>query len=167
MVCEVCDYVYDDSEKFCPQCGTENPFVNDGNEMLLSSGEPIEEIPEDITICCPKCKSKQLLSTNRGFSTGKALVGGLAFGTIGILAGNIGASTTILVCQQCGERFPANKAFIYKGREHAINLEKNIVELMRQGKTDEAQKLYIKETNSGMMNTMQYFVAIYKKYGLK
>jgi len=167
MECEICKNIYDDSAEYCPECGMPNPAFK--KELIEQSVEdiPIDTIPDDITLCCPNCKSRQIVPFKKGFSTGKALAGGLAFGVMGMLAGNIGASDEVFICQNCREKFPLNKAYIYKGQEHALNLERKVVELMKQGNKNEAQRLYIKETNANMMNTMRYFVAIYQKYGIK
>jgi len=40
---------------------------------------------EDDTIKCPKCRSSQVTANNKGFGLGKAAVGGLLLGPVGLL----------------------------------------------------------------------------------
>lgn len=58
---------------------------------------------------CPKCKSTniQVMGNNKkGFSVGKAVVGGLLTGGIGTLAGFAGKKGKYDVfCMDCGHRF--------------------------------------------------------------
>jgi len=42
-------------------------------------------------IACPKCGCTQLTTERNGFGFGKALVGGVLFGGIGLLGGFIGS----------------------------------------------------------------------------
>jgi hypothetical protein len=51
--------------------------------------------------CCPKCKSTQITSQQKGYSGGKALALALAFGGLGLSARH--ATRKILItCQNCG-----------------------------------------------------------------
>lgn len=54
---------------------------------------------------CLKCNSTQLHSDTKGFSAGKALVGGVLTGGIGLLAGFIGSRKIYLTCLNCGHQF--------------------------------------------------------------
>lgn len=54
--------------------------------------------------CCPKCGSISLSTNKKGFSMGKAIIGG-AIAPVGILAGNIGSNKLIVTCLNCGETF--------------------------------------------------------------
>lgn len=51
---------------------------------------------------CPKCKSNQVTFNKKGFSTGKAIVGGILTGGVGLLAGGIGKNKILLTCLKCG-----------------------------------------------------------------
>lgn len=51
-----------------------------------------------MNIICPKCGSSNLTSTTKSFSTGKAVAGGLLFGTLGILARTHGSSKITIAC---------------------------------------------------------------------
>lgn len=64
----------------------------------------------DKTPRCPKCKSTNIQALGRhkkGFSVGKAVVGGLLTGGIGTLAGFAGKKTkkVEMICLDCGKQF--------------------------------------------------------------
>jgi hypothetical protein len=54
---------------------------------------------------CPRCGSTSLAIKNRGFSAGKAAVGGLLLGPLGLLIGAKGSNETIRVCLNCKHEF--------------------------------------------------------------
>lgn len=59
---------------------------------------------------CPKCKSTNVQAVGqhkKGFSVGKAAVGGLLTGGVGILAGFAGKKTKKIdmICMNCGKEF--------------------------------------------------------------
>ena len=58
---------------------------------------------------CPYCKSEdiQVFGVKKGFSAGKALVGGLLVGPVGLLAGAAGSNKqeTKCICNHCGNTF--------------------------------------------------------------
>lgn len=56
-------------------------------------------------IRCPKCGSNQVTANQKGFSGGKALVGGILTGGVGLLAGTIGSKKIIITCLSCGNEF--------------------------------------------------------------
>ncbi len=58
--------------------------------------------PEDASIRCPRCRSIQLTANPKGFSTGKAAVGVLLAGPIGLLGGFIGCGKVKITCLKCG-----------------------------------------------------------------
>lgn len=70
--------------------------------------EEIDVKTED-EIRCPKCGSTQLTANKKGFGIGKALVGGLLTGGIGLLAGGIGSKKIEITCLKCGKKFKAGK----------------------------------------------------------
>lgn len=59
------------------------------------------------TIICPKCCSKNIYIDKKGFSSGKAIAGGLLTGNIFVAAaaGGIGANKIVLTCLDCGHKF--------------------------------------------------------------
>jgi hypothetical protein len=54
------------------------------------------------SISCPKCGCTQIASNNQGFGLGKAAVGGILAGPVGLLAGFLGSSNIKITCLQCG-----------------------------------------------------------------
>jgi hypothetical protein len=60
---------------------------------------------EQKQICCPMCGSDQLTSQKKGFGWGKALVGGVLTGGIGLIAGFHGSRNIMITCLKCGHRF--------------------------------------------------------------
>jgi cytochrome c-type biogenesis protein CcmH/NrfF len=54
---------------------------------------------------CPKCSSTQLMPTKKGYSLGKAVVGGLLTGGVGLLGGFWGSNDIRLNCLNCGHKW--------------------------------------------------------------
>ena len=53
---------------------------------------------------CPRCQTGKMIpvSERRGFSGGKALVGALIAGPVGLAAGMIGKTKYLFQCTKCG-----------------------------------------------------------------
>lgn len=62
--------------------------------------------------CCPICGEKtrwiKIDQSNKGFSVGKAAVGGLVFGTVGLIAGALGKRKSTYFCGNCGFNYEYN-----------------------------------------------------------
>ena len=56
-------------------------------------------------ICCPKCGSTNLHADKKGFSVGKALLGRVLVGGIGLLGGFMGSNKVMITCLNCGHTF--------------------------------------------------------------
>jgi len=48
------------------------------------------------------CGSTQLTADKKGFGLGKAAIGGIAFGPIGLLGGFLGSGKIKVTCLKCG-----------------------------------------------------------------
>ena len=59
---------------------------------------------EDGEVCCPKCKSTQIVANKKGFGLGKAAAGGLLLGPVGLLGGIIGSGKIVVTCLKCGHK---------------------------------------------------------------
>jgi tellurium resistance protein TerD len=64
--------------------------------------EPQQTKDEVEQVRCPKCQSAQISANNKGFGVGKAIVGGLLLGSIGLLGGFVGSSKVRITCLKCG-----------------------------------------------------------------
>lgn len=55
---------------------------------------------------CPMCGEKQLWKridkTHKGFSVGKAAIGGVIFGPVGLIGGALGKKKECYYCGKCG-----------------------------------------------------------------
>lgn len=58
--------------------------------------------PEREAIRCPKCTSAELTAQKQGFGLGKAVVGGVLTGGVGLLAGFLGSGKIKITCLRCG-----------------------------------------------------------------
>lgn len=75
--------------------------------MAYQSGQPlsININVDDGQIRCPKCHSTQIEIDKQGFSGGKALVGGLLTGGVGLIAGFHNKNKRKGVCLKCGHKW--------------------------------------------------------------
>jgi len=79
------------------------------NEPEQRIRKPIKSIDNE-NVCCPKCGSTQLTANKKGFSLGKALVGGVVLVPIaGVATGMIGKNKIIITCLNCGKQFKPGK----------------------------------------------------------
>lgn len=56
-------------------------------------------------VSCPKCRSTQVTAQKRGFGLGRAAVGGVLLGPVGLLGGALGSRNIDITCLKCGHRF--------------------------------------------------------------
>ena len=56
-------------------------------------------------VTCPRCGAEQVAATTQGFGLGKAAVGGLLLGPIGLLGGLFGRKNVNVACLKCGHRW--------------------------------------------------------------
>lgn len=54
---------------------------------------------------CPKCASTNLTANTKGFGLGKAAVGGVLLGPVGLLGGLVGSKKPVFICLKCGNQF--------------------------------------------------------------
>jgi translation initiation factor IF-1 len=80
--CRTCGELVSSNATACPHCGEPYPTRS---------------------IVCPHCGSDDLAVHGRkGFSTGKALVGAILVGPLGVAAGGLGHQNIRLTCSKCG-----------------------------------------------------------------
>lgn len=75
------------------------------DEAQKKAEEKLNEQLANRVIHCPKCFSTYLRTDNKGFSFGKAIVGSIVLGPLGILAGGLGMKNARVVCNKCGHKF--------------------------------------------------------------
>ena len=85
----------------CRTCGKE---VSMNAVTCPHCGEPYPTR----SIVCPKCGSEEIAVQGRkGFNTGKALVGAILVGPLGVAAGGLGHQNILLTCSNCGYNWQA------------------------------------------------------------
>lgn len=65
---------------------------------------------------CPKCSSGNLSADKKGFSGKKAVLGAIATGGIGLLAGTIGSNKMMVTCLNCGITYKATDYVVEKNK---------------------------------------------------
>jgi hypothetical protein len=83
------------SKTRCKSCGT---------DIAASTAARTGDLcmPCNASASCPKCKSKNVTSSAKGFSAGKALIGAGLFGGLGLAAGFAGSGKVRRTCLKCG-----------------------------------------------------------------
>ncbi|MGL4741674.1 MAG: hypothetical protein ACRC41_12830 [Sarcina sp.] len=82
--------------------------IDKANEKILTTRIK-EQIKEDEAPSCSKCGSKHITAQKQGFGIRKAVVGVVALGLVGSLAGGINKNKIELTCLKCGHRFKIKK----------------------------------------------------------
>ncbi len=71
--------------------------------------DKIKQMDKEGIVYCPKCYSTDITANKKGVGVGKAVVGGLVAGPIGLLAGGIGRNKIEVSCLKCGNTWKAGK----------------------------------------------------------
>lgn len=87
----------------------ENLSISDA-KSIVEQNNPIEQnriknYEKEKIPYCPKCQSTSLSANKKGFGVGKAIVGGLLAGPIGLLAGTFRSNKVRVTCLNCGNQF--------------------------------------------------------------
>lgn len=84
--------------------------INVNEEAHGNSASNISTITEESNeVVCPKCHSKQIATNRKGFGLGKAVVGGVLLGPVGLLGGFIGSGKVKITCIKCGHTWESGK----------------------------------------------------------
>lgn len=108
-------------EVTCGKCGTVNVYKTQtqqcstcGDWLYQYMSAQKKDTPSEnyasnnydsSAIHCPKCRSTQVSAQKQGFGLGKATVGGVLTGGVGLLGGFIRSRKVYLTCLKCGHRF--------------------------------------------------------------
>lgn len=91
------------------ESGTEIEELSNLRLLMNSESEKIEIDNRNDVVKCPKCRSSSISANNKGFGVGKAAVGAVIAGPIGLLSGLVGSGKIKITCLSCGHVFNAGK----------------------------------------------------------
>ena len=100
------------ADNYCSMCGEKlvGAFCGNCGTKISVSSQPVSlKEKKEEQIKCPYCGSTQLTANKKGFGLGKAAVGGLLTGGIGLLGGFIGSGKVKITCLKCGNSWKAGK----------------------------------------------------------
>ena len=117
MICPKCGKTIKGDAKFCGYCGKK--IIASKSVPISSSTTPgkiISSFPESQQVStaktsenennaakCKYCGSTSLQAMKRGAKVGRAVVGALLVGPLGIAAGGVGMNNIKIVCLNCGK----------------------------------------------------------------
>jgi tellurium resistance protein TerD len=94
--CKFCAEEIQDEAVKCKHCKAD----------LVGSSQITEKIENQRNIIlCPKCGSKNVFVSKRGFNASDACCGALLVGPLGLLCGQSGANKIERNCLDCGKKF--------------------------------------------------------------
>lgn len=152
----------------CPECGKE---ISDKAVSCPNCGNPMQEttvqpVQKEEYLCCPKCMSRELHTEQKGFSGGKALVGGLLTGGIGLLAGTIGSKDVAITCLKCGNKFKAGEAKVVNSVQGDNDIEKELLPIIQSGNMLQAVKMYKDRMNVSLAEAKSKVDAMKAKHNI-
>jgi tellurium resistance protein TerD len=100
--------VFDVFEKIVPEKASKDEIKTIADQKDVSNYSNNAQSVEDV-IKCPKCGSIQITAGNKGFGLGKAAVGGVLLGPVGLLGGLVGSKKIIVTCLKCGNKGEAGQ----------------------------------------------------------
>tara|TARA_B110000240_G_scaffold68217_1_gene77703 strand:- start:1350 stop:1901 length:552 start_codon:yes stop_codon:yes gene_type:complete len=103
--CPVCSlYLRTSKSQQCQHCFSSwNPKKGEKSLITPSIKNKRSEVK------CPKCYSRNITANKAGFGLGKAVVGGVLTGGVGLLAGFLGSKKINISCLKCGHRWNPKK----------------------------------------------------------
>lgn len=149
----------------CSECGKD---VSDKAASCPNCGNPINQpTPQhEEYLCCPRCNSRELHAEHKGFSGGKALVGAVTVGGLGLLAGTIGSRDTQITCLKCGNRFKAGEAKMVSNAKPKSDKEAEAIDAVKRLGAIGACKWYMEKYGVGLADAKNYIDSITEKYSL-
>lgn len=127
ITCPFCGERLPDDSSFCGFCG-KNLNATASNELIERDKTLPNSAPTNImdyskpsvpvnykgiidytgssnVARCPRCGSTSISLEKQGFGYGKATLGALTVGPIGLLAGGINANKPMCICMKCGHKY--------------------------------------------------------------
>lgn len=105
--CPSCGEMTSSRKIKCEHCGENIALglfnTDQSSEPTYITPQP--RIKKTPSICCPRCGSTDFDLAQGGFSIGKAVVGGLLLGQVGMLAGAANSRKNKRICRKCGREF--------------------------------------------------------------
>jgi tellurium resistance protein TerD len=92
-----------------PQSGYAYPPQSTGNAYQSAPPYSSAQTYGGENIVCPRCGSTNIRTGEKGFGLGKAAIGGLILGPIGLLGGFIGKNQLKFTCLSCGRSWSPNQ----------------------------------------------------------
>lgn len=106
-------------------------------------------------IACPKCRSHDLYAGKKGFSGKKAVVGAIATGGIGLLAGTLGSNKIWITCLACGNKFRPGSALQAKAVHIPLSKRQEVAASQLEPLDDFDQRLLMTATTMGLIPAMK------------
>ncbi|SDH69014.1 TerD family protein [Desulfosporosinus hippei] len=96
-------------------------------QSLQTYGQQAQSSGHQSGMTCPRCHSPQVTAGKKGFGLGKAAIGGVLLGPVGLLAGFIGSKNMEFACLSCKERWNSGSntntaEWLQKQTENARNI---------------------------------------------
>lgn len=114
-----------------------------GGVLTVKSNAKKKNIPDsDLAIRCPKCHSTTYTSNKKGFGVGKAALGALAVGPLGLAAGAIGSRDVFLTCLSCGNTWSPDGFSANMDKE----LQRSTIGISSQNSTVSKPQKYLKQS---------------------